>query len=354
MKLLLLTRYGRLGSSSRMRILQFIPWFESNGITCEYSLFIDDKMLEWKYKHNSYRFISLLIAYYRRIKIMLKAHHFNLVFIEKESLPFFSAIIEKILLHGVPYILDYDDAVFHNYDLSASAYIRFLYSRTIDKAMANANLVIAGNRYIAQHAIDAGTSHVVIIPTVIDLNKYNLKCTYNTNSNLFKIVWIGSSSTSHYLDLIREPLIRINQKYNIQLRIIGGNSYSIPNINIDQYIWSESTEADLIKECDIGIMPLYNTPWEYGKCGYKLIQYMACGLPVVASPIGVNREIVRNGINGYLADDSDSWFEALSLLINSIETRKKMGEAGRKQVEEKYCIQRIAPKLINLLFDTIS
>ena len=81
---------------------------------------------------------------------------------------------------------------------------------------------------------------------------------------------------------------------------------------------------------------------------------MACGLPVVASPIGVNREIVRNGINGYLADDSDSWFEALSLLINSIETRKKMGEAGRKQVEEKYCIQRIAPKLINLLFDTIS
>ncbi len=112
---------------------------------------------------------------------------------------------------------------------------------------------------------------------------------------------------------------------------------------------TEETEVESISECDVGLMPLFDSPWERGKCGYKLIQYMACGLPVVASDVGVNSEIVQDEVNGFLARSSEDWVNSLERLLTDTEMRKRMGKAGRQRVEEEYCIQKTAPKLAGWL-----
>jgi glycosyltransferase involved in cell wall biosynthesis len=118
--------------------------------------------------------------------------------------------------------------------------------------------------------------------------------------------------------------------------------------------WTEATEVDDISRGDIGVMPLLNTPWELGKCGYKLIQYMACGLPVVASPVGVNSAIVEHGRNGFLASDATAWLESLNQLLNSPVLRHQLGQAGRVKVEQQYCLQVTAPRLVQWLQDVSS
>lgn len=125
----------------------------------------------------------------------------------------------------------------------------------------------------------------------------------------------------------------------------------MPGVEVERLPWSETTEQPLISSCDIGVMPLVDSFWERGKCGYKLIQYMACELPVVASPVGVNNEIVRTGENGFLATSEKTWVDALAKLLSDAALRDQMGAAGRKRVEEAYCIQKAAPRLVQLLRD---
>jgi glycosyltransferase involved in cell wall biosynthesis len=134
----------------------------------------------------------------------------------------------------------------------------------------------------------------------------------------------------------------------IELRVIGAE-VSIPGVDVQCLPWKEETEAESIAQCDIGIMPLKDSPWERGKCGYKLIQYMACGLPVVASPVGVNVQIVRDGENGFLADGLQDWEIKLSQLLENSPLRSSMGNAGRARVEQEYCVQRVAPRLAQML-----
>src|SRR5690606_16069608 len=121
----------------------------------------------------------------------------------------------------------------------------------------------------------------------------------NPRANIIPtIVWIGSPSTVRYLKNLEQSLQQLAQRISFQLRVIGGGEIVIPGVNIQSIPWSEDTEVANIAGADVGVMPLLDSPWERGKCGYKLIQYMACGLPVVASPIGVNTEIVSPSVNG--------------------------------------------------------
>lgn len=349
MKILLLTRFGQQGASSRMRSLQYLPWFESADIECVVSPLFDDAMLLRKYQHGSYSLLGLLSAYWRRIHAMMGRHQFDLVRIEKEALPWWPVWLEQLLLHGKPYVLDFDDAIFHNYDLHRSAWVRRVYGRRIDCLMAGACLVVAGNAYLAQRARDAGAPWVVIVPTVIDLDRYTAKSTLTHGGEPLRIVWVGSPSTVRYLALLREPLAALSQQFAFKFRVIGGGEIDLPDVDVEYMQWTEATEVASIQACDIGVMPLLDSPWERGKCGYKLIQYMACGLPVVASPVGVNGEIVRDGENGFLADSAREWVEALARLLSDAALRQQMGKAGRQRVVEAYSIQQVAPQFLALL-----
>ncbi|MBE3067684.1 MAG: glycosyltransferase family 4 protein, partial [Chloroflexi bacterium] len=163
------------------------------------------------------------------------------------------------------------------------------------------------------------------------------------------IGWIGSPVTAKYLLLVKSALAEVCAAHDTRLVLIGAGDIDLAPIPYVSRPWTEETESSAIAGFDLGIMPLADTPWERGKCGYKLIQYMAGCKPVVASPVGANTRIVEHGINGFLAADENEWFDACSTLATDRALRKRMGDAGRQKVEREYCLQVTAPVLKSLL-----
>jgi glycosyltransferase involved in cell wall biosynthesis len=357
-RVLVLTKYGPLGASSRLRSLQYIPWLQGAGMHVTVQPLLTDKQLLARYHQGTYAPLQLLQSYALRCRALLQRHRFNLIWIERESLPWWPLWMEQGLLGNAPYVLEFDDAVFHTYDQHSNLFIRLTYGKRLDGLMAKAALVVGGNNYLAQRARDAGAPWVEVIPTVVDLERYSCKTNKRfAISNLvepLKIVWIGTPGNVRYLQLIRAPLQALAKKYSFVLRLIGATEFDIPGVHVELQPWSAETEADLIRGSHIGIMPLDDSLWEKGKCGYKLIQYMACGLPVVASAVGVNSEIVQHGTNGYLATTPQEWEVLLGQLLESDALRVQLGIAGRKLVENNFCIQQTGPKLVALFQATIA
>lgn len=338
-RVLVLPRYGRLGASSRLRFLQYLPALESQGIDFTVSPLFDDAALDARYQRGSYRMSALLGCYLRRVRVLLRRHRYDLLWIEKEALPWWPWWIEHFLLGGVPYVLDFDDAIFHNYDLNSRAWVRRLFAARVDRLMARAGLVVAGNPYLARRAHAADAPRVEIVPTVIDLERYAAPPVQRPADGIPRVVWIGSPSTERYLWTLAGPLQKLARESRFVLRIIGGGALQLPGVEVEHVAWTESTEVESIAQCDIGIMPLVDSPWEQGKCGYKLIQYMACGLPVVASPVGANVDIVEDGGNGFFAVEPEVWVTQLARLLCDHGLRQRMGAAGRRRVEADFCLQ---------------
>jgi glycosyltransferase involved in cell wall biosynthesis len=333
-----------------MRLLQFFPWLRDAGIACLVQPLLSDELLQGRYDAGRYSFDKGLLAYGLRVLQLLQRRQFDLIWIEKEALPWLPAWFELALLRGVPYVLDYDDALFHNYDLHSNRLVRRFMGRRIDHMMAGACLVVCGNEYLAQRARDAGASWVEVVPTVIDLKRYSAKSQAVLQADLLRIVWIGSPSTVQYLAALNAPLAALARLIPFKLRVIGG-TLAMHGVDVECVRWTEDTEVTSISQCDVGIMPLSDSPWERGKCGYKLIQYMACGLPVVASPIGVNRQIIDEGVNGFFAEGEEAWVSKLALLLADTALCQKLGQAGRRRVEEEYCLQKVGPQLVKLLLN---
>lgn len=349
MRVLALTRYGVLGASSRLRYLQYLPTLTDAGLQVHVQALFDDATLATRYRRGSYSVGTALWCFAQRLTALRTRQQFDVLWIEKEALPWWPLWAEAALLRGVPYVLDYDDAVFHTYDRHRLAIVRRLLGRRLDGLMRHATLVVGGNDYLAQRARDAGAPWVEVLPTVIDLKRYpSPHPTPMTGRTMPTVVWIGSPSTARYLHLLKTPLQRLAQRAPFVLRVIGGD-VMLPGVQVECLPWSEDTEVDLMAMADVGIMPLLDTTWERGKCGYKLIQYMACGLPVVASPVGANRHLVREGIDGFLANDHATWVNRLEQLLKDANLRMTLGSAGRQRVEQHYCLQVTAPRLADWL-----
>lgn len=350
LRVLVLTRYGTLGASSRMRFLQYLPVLATDGVQVDVQALFGNAALLARYQRGRYGLGTALQCYMQRVSALRQRQQFDLLWIEKEALPFWPLWAEAALLQGVPYVLDYDDAVFHNYDQHRLAAVRHVFGKRLDGLMAKAALVVGGNDYLAQRARDAGAPWVEVLPTVIDLDRYPAPTLQSTpqSGRLPGVVWIGSPSTVHYLQVLQEPLQALAKRLPFVLRVIGGD-FHLPGVQVECVPWSEDTEVTCIASADIGVMPLFDSFWERGKCGYKLIQYMACDLPIVASPIGVNTEIVQSGVNGYLAEDTQAWVDALGRLLVDADLRLRMGRAGRQHVEQKYCLQVTGPRLAEWL-----
>ncbi|GLQ97648.1 glycosyltransferase family 4 protein [Dyella mobilis] len=351
-KVLLFSKYSRLGPSSRLRSLQYLPALQEYGIDVEVHALFPDAYLEELYRGSS------SAAWYRawwhgmqRLMQLLKRSDHDLTWIEGELFPYLPNWIESALARSVaPYVVDYDDALFHKYDLSHSPLVRRVLGRKIDKIMRNATCVIAGNGYLASRALQAGAVRIAIIPTVVDERRYT---TVNHGPDRQPVIgWIGSPSTEHYVLDNRDVLRSVCAKYGARLLLVGPRAEiakQFDGVATEVVAWSEDSEVAMINRMDIGIMPLRDGPWERGKCGYKIIQYMACGLPVVASSVGTNNDIVRHGENGFLADDVSTWEERLGQLIADGSLRSRMGQAGRSSVENEYSLKAQAPRLAEVL-----
>ncbi|UZD23898.1 glycosyltransferase family 4 protein [Algoriphagus halophytocola] len=350
-KILFCPKYPKIGASSRLRTYQFLPLWEKEGLEIKVSSFFNEKYLTRFYTERKHSPLNVLGCYFRRFWVLLGAWKYDVIWIEKELFPFLPSYAEWILEKmGRGYVVDYDDAVFHNYDSHPNALVRNWMGDKIAWVMRHSRLVCVGNAYLKEYAFKAGAMKVEILPTVVDLKKYPLKRKFE--NSLIRIGWVGSPTTMKYLNSLKVVFRKLGESYNLELLVINAKGIEVPDMGISSSLipWSEEKEGELISSFDIGIMPLPDDDWERGKCAYKLIQYMACGLPVVASPVGMNKEVVREGWNGFLANDVQDWENSLVSLIKDVELRKTMGQNGRQLVEEKYTVQRNF-KLMRSLFE---
>lgn len=348
-RVLFLSRYARLGSSSRLRLYQYLPYLQEAGIDATLAPFFGDDYVLGLYSGKVAK-LPILKAYLARLGHMLKAGRFDVVWVEKEMLPWIPAWLELGLFPAkLPLIVDYDDAVFHRYDQHRLSLVRGLLGRKIDKVMQRADLVIAGNEYLAKRARNAGAARVEILPTVVDMARYGVTTTGREGQQLPTIGWIGSPATAHLLHLIAPVLNEIVTRQLAKVLVVGANADQLQDLPVTALPWTEATEVADIQNFDIGIMPLPDAPFERGKCGYKLIQYMACGKPVVASPVGANNTIVRDGVDGFLVTNHQEWVSALTRLLAEPELRQQMGNAGRLRIENEFSLQQAAPRLIKLI-----
>lgn len=342
---LLLTRYERLGASSRVRFLQFLPGLERQGFTFDVQPLLDNAYVRSLYGGPPVGAWSIMRAYARRLRALARRRRYDLIWLEKEALPWLPTFFEIARLQGVPYVVDYDDAWFHRYE---SHWLSFLLGRKIDAVMQVAHTVVAGNDYLARRARQAGARAVEIVPTAIDLARYR-DLPPVTPADALRVGWIGIPLNAHYLSIAAPALRAVAGASAIRLHVVGapvpGDLAAIPS---ESFAWSEDSEVARIAEFDVGIMPLADTPWERGKCAYKLLQVMAAGRPVIASPVGANRQVVAHGVNGFLAETDAQWAEALRALADPA-LRARMGEAARRTVEERYAAAVIEPRLAAIL-----
>lgn len=348
MKVLLLSRYDSRGASSRVRFQQYLPYLEKGGIAVTPMPLFSDAYVEAFYA-DAPRAREVLKGYLKRVNALIRARRFDVVLLEKEVFPFLPAVVERVLRRlGIPYVVDYDDAWFHRYDLHPKAWVRRVLGRKIDTVMRHSAAVVAGNAYLAERARAAGARRIEVIPTVVDATCYAPFTKADTDPLV--IGWIGTPKTSHYLQRLL-PLFERLRRDDPRLRVVavGGGEDAFKGTPVQTWAWSAETEVSAVQQFDVGIMPLDDGLWERGKCGYKLIQYMACGKPVVASPVGVNVDIVEGRACGVLAGDTGQWYGALRGLLDDPARRRSLGANGRRAVEGYYSVQAQAPRLSAVL-----
>jgi len=286
--------------------------------------------------------------YWKRFKCLLALKQYDAIWIQYETLPYLPFFIENLFgLYKNKIIVDYDDAIFHIYDQHKNFLVRCFLNNKIKQVMKHAHTVIVGNSYLEEYAKKSGAKKIICIPTVVDTNKYSPSTMNATHNTPIKIGWLGSPSTQHNLHVIQSALHRLTNKLHVEYHVMGTTqSFNINNITLIKHEWSEERQQTFLNSIDIGIMPLTEELFTKGKCGYKLIQYMAYAKPVLATPIGINTEIITNDLNGFLCSSENEWFNALKMLASDQTLRQTLGANGRKIVEEKYSLKANQEKLL--------
>lgn len=354
MKIAVLTKYGGLAASTRQRFEQYKRFLELAGIQLDFYPLLDDVYLRKLYASGKRGRTRLVARYLKRLIWLFSRPDVDLIWLHCELLPYLPSPFEGLArVPGKPIIYDYDDAIFHNYDLHANPLIRILLGSKLHTTLSNAEIAFCGNAYLQDYA-DKLCAHTKIIPTVVDTTIYCPNPSPNQCLVPARVGWIGTPSTwNEYLAPMLPLLSKAVNDNGASLAAMGAEKSVDASSLLDIKEWSEAGEVPFLQSISIGIMPLTDTPWARGKCGYKLIQYMACGLPVVASPVGVNKEIVDHGVNGFLAETDDEWRSALKTLLTDAELRRRMGAAGRQKVEESYSLKVWGPRVSDIIINTM-
>lgn len=359
MKVLFLTKYDSLAANTRYRCLQFMPYLNSAGMECEVSPLLNDSYLKHKFRTGQVNLFTVISAFLKRFVKLFQLKKYDVVVLHYELFPYLPPFFEEILdFFKINYIYDFDDAIFHQYDQHPNPFIRYLLSRKIRSVIRHSKCVLAGNKYLANYA-KYSSPNIKIIPTVVNPDYYRLgrkeypMKTVSTDRP-FTIGWIGAPSTVVYIREIENALRLFCLNHNARVVLVGSGPIELPGVPLTIVDWNEHTELDELKSFDVGIMPLRNDSWSRGKCGFKLLQYMACGLPVIASPVGVNKEIVSEGVSGFLPETDEQWVSALSKLYEDPTLRSEMGEQGLTKVSRDYSIVKYGPQVADIFKETIS
>lgn len=342
-------RYDRISASFRARCECYRSYLDQAEIPYRFHSLLDGNYLARKYSHRRTSWTGVLAAYLRRAWTLLRLNKSDVAIVHLELFPYLPGFFEKFLvLKGVTLIYDFDDPFFHLYDQHKSRVVRMLFSEKIRRIIRMSSAVIAGNRYLESYA-KKENSAVRIIPSVIDLDRYRTTRTWPAIRQTFTIGWIGTPATSPQLRAIRRPLAAFCQGRNVRVVLVGPGPVDLEGVPVEIVPWTEDSEVSSILEFDVGIMPLFDTPFNRGKGGMKIIQYMGCGIPAVVSPVGFNTEIVRHGENGFLAATDDEWVKSLSLLYDQRQLLPELGSNARRTVEREYCLQVTGPAFVEFV-----
>lgn len=349
MRVLSLTKYGRNAASTRQRVLQYIPELRAAGIDVDHHALLGSDYVASLSTGGRYSKAAIAASYARRLVELGSARGYDLIWVYAELFPYLPKTFERLaFLSGKPVLYDIDDAFFHQYDDNPRWLVRRLLGGKLDTLLEGAAACSCGNQYLRDYASRL-CKNSVIIPTIVDTSVY--KPDRHENHDVPLIGWIGSPSSWCNVQPLLPLLQTIAETGRVRIRVIGAGVKAerdrFPGLEMVE--WEEEGEVGEVQAMDIGIMPLLDRPFQRGKSGYKLIQYMACGIPTIASPVGVNSQIVRDGETGFLARDFEEWKSGLLRLIESPDLRRRMGTAGRERAQAEYSLAVQAPRLIELM-----
>ena len=359
MNVLFVTQYGYLAASSRTRVFQYLPLLRDQGIDADIltvmpDLGIDGSQLlvttnRWR------KLVYYIWATWRTVRCGLAAwwrlSRYDLLFIQKIIFP--APIRWLLASRRSRTIYDFDDAIFTTEVRTAnwlSAWKEWRNAAGLPAVLRLADCALVENPYNEDYA-SRYCGKVVTITGPIDTRRY-MRADVDGNGTIV-LGWIGSATTLPYFERITKPLADLGASYKkICLRVVGASEVQIEGLTVESVPWSLDTEVEELSRFHIGVMPLPDDPWTRGKGGYKLLQYMSMGLPVVSSPVGINCRIVKHGHNGFLAADEGEWRLYLGQLIESPRLRQEMGKRGREIVEREYSLETSSSKLSQIMRET--
>lgn len=358
-RVLVLSPIPEEGAGCRFRIAQYIPFLREAGFDVTISSFYTPEFFRQVYKPGNYlrKALSFLPLVARRLFELNTLDDYDLVFLYREAIPLGPPLIERaIARRGKPIVLDFDDAIFMGNVSEANRAIGFLKNPgRVAEVIGKSTRVVVGNEFLASYA-RRYSDQVTVIPTAVDTNRFVPRPAAPTDPDRELVLgWIGSPTTFPYLKDLAGVLAEVAQKHRFRLKVSGaGQPVRFPGVTVDEVPWSLADEVSLFNTCDIGVYPLTDDEWSKGKCGFKAIQCMACGVPVVAAAVGVNREIITDGVDSFLASTPEEWIEKLGRLLSDPELRARMAAAGRRTIEERYSLRVTAPRLAQILQEAVA
>ena len=336
MKTLFLCSNPRTEASMRFRVLQFLEPLSRAGHEAVVSTFFDEQKSRWPVR------VARGVA--RRARDLGTAVTADRIFVHREAFPLSLNLYARGLRSSTPLIFDFDDAV----HLPVGGWRgRLARPQSTGNLIARADLVFAGNEYLAEYAA-RHSRHVRIVPTVVDTDRFAPAPRRAATKPV--VGWVGSPSTAKYLEPLLPILDKLGREHEFTLRIVGaGRTWRLEHVEVENRTWSLENEVSAFQELDVGLYPLVDDAWSRGKCGFKAIQYMACGVPFVVAPVGVVADIVRDGVDGLWARTESEWAERLTALLKGPELRLRLVTEGRRRAVTHYSVGALAPAWIQAL-----
>ena len=335
----------------RFRVELYKDVLKKNGFTVTTKSFLDQKGYEIIFKYGFFfaKFSAILKGFLHRFLLLFSINQYDFIFLQREATPIGPPVFEWLCtkLFKKKIIYDFDDAIWIRLvsDQNSLATI-FKNTGKIKKICKWAFKVSCGNQFLCDFALQYN-SNVVYNPTCVDtVDKHSILANHDVEK--ITVVWTGSFSTMIYLEIVVPALRMLQGKYDFDVKIISNQPPSFDLKNLKYVEWTEENEVAELATCQIGLMPLVDNEWSRGKCGFKLIQYLALEIPAISSLVGVNNSIIEEGINGYFANSTTEWYNAIEKLMLDHELRKKMGNAGRKKIIEHYSLHSNESNFIRL------
>lgn len=338
----------------RYRLEQWEEFLNKEGIRIDYYTFTDHKLLKLMPQPGQTvgKIVGMGKAFFRRFGQLFTLKNYDVILIYRAAAAAGPAFFERLIkLTGKPIIYDFDDAIFLTHTHESNKLFGWAkFAKKTNSICRLSDTVTVGNEWLADFA-RRHNPNVKIIPSSVDTKIYTPKP--KRNNEKIVVGWTGSSTSQTHLEKFVPLLREISQKLPIEIHIHSDRSPELEDVPFVWHKWSPETEVEIISKFDIGIMPMPDDKWSLGKCSMKALLYMSLAVPTVCSDIGMNRQVIKHGENGFLAKTDDEWFNAIQTLVNNRDMREKMGDKSRETVVEKYSMEICARKFAEVVFETI-